>query len=78
MKKLFLACLLLLIIACKQENKIEEKVAEKENEIDDLTRSLNSIEASDYVKIQEVSQKIEASNKDLEIIMERWVELSEK
>lgn len=27
MKKLFLACLLLLIIACKQENKIEEKVA---------------------------------------------------
>ncbi len=27
MKKLFLACLLFLIIACKQENKIEEKVA---------------------------------------------------
>jgi len=62
----------------KELDEIEEKVAEKENEIADLTKSLNTIATSDYVKIQEVSQKIELYNKELESIMERWVELSEK
>ncbi|RZK34788.1 MAG: ABC transporter ATP-binding protein, partial [Pedobacter sp.] len=62
----------------KELDEIEETVAEKENEIDDLTKKLNSIDATDYVKIQDTAAQIESLNKQLEGIMERWVELSEK
>ncbi|TCC93780.1 ABC transporter ATP-binding protein [Pedobacter frigiditerrae] len=62
----------------KELDEIEETVAEKENEIEDLTKKLNSIDATDYVKIQETAAQIEILNKQLERIMERWVELSEK
>ena len=39
---------------------------------------MNAIDTSDYLKIQESSEAIEALNKNVELIMERWVELSEK
>ena len=62
----------------KELDEIEETVAEKENEIEDLTKILNAVEGANYSKIQEVSDEISKLNKDLENIMERWVELSEK
>ncbi|HTM98500.1 MAG TPA: ATP-binding cassette domain-containing protein, partial [Pedobacter sp.] len=62
----------------KELDEIEETVAEKENEIDDLTKSLASIDTADYKKIQEKSAQIEKLNIELEKIMERWVELSDK
>jgi ATP-binding cassette subfamily F protein uup len=62
----------------KELDEIEETVAEKENEIEELTMKLNAVETSDYLKIQEISLEIEKLNKQLEGIMERWVELSEK
>lgn len=62
----------------KELNEIEETVAEKENEIDELTKTLTLIDSADYKKIQDLSSQIEALNKGLEKTMERWVELSEK
>ncbi|WP_449421249.1 ABC transporter C-terminal domain-containing protein [Pedobacter polaris] len=62
----------------KELDEIEETVAEKENEIEDLTKLLNAIDATDYVRIQEASEGIAKLNKELESIMERWVELSDK
>ncbi len=62
----------------KELDEIEETVAEKENEIDELTKTLTLTDNADYKKIQDLSAQIEALNKDLEQTMERWVELSEK
>jgi ATP-binding cassette subfamily F protein uup len=39
---------------------------------------MNSTNSADYLKIQECSEGIEKLNKELEQIMLRWVELSEK
>ncbi len=62
----------------KELDEIEETVAEKENEIEDLTKTLTAIDSADYKKIQEMAALIEKENIALEKIMERWVELSEK
>lgn len=62
----------------KELDEIEEIMAEKENEIQDLTKSLTAIDNSDYKKIQETAALIEKCNGELEKIMERWVELSDK
>ncbi|RYG16473.1 MAG: ABC transporter ATP-binding protein, partial [Chitinophagaceae bacterium] len=62
----------------KELDDIEETVAEKENEIEELTKSLNSIDTTDYKKIQETASLIEKHTAELERIMERWVELSDK
>ena len=58
--------------------KLEETLAENENKVKNLTQELNSIDPSDYVKFQEISETIENINKDMEKDMERWMELSEK
>ena len=62
----------------KELDEIEETVAEKENEIEDLTKSLTEMDSADYKKIQDMASLIEKRNAELEEIMERWVELSEK
>ena len=62
----------------KELDEIEETVAEKENEIEDLTKALTVLDSADYKKIQEMASLIEKRNAELEKIMERWVELSEK
>ncbi|MGF1923122.1 MAG: ABC-F family ATP-binding cassette domain-containing protein [Bacteroidia bacterium] len=62
----------------KELDEIEERVAEKENEIEELTKTLGTIDSSDYKKIQDMASLIEKSNLELEQIMERWVELSDK
>jgi len=62
----------------KELDEIEQTVANKEKEIADLTTILNQIDPTDYTKIQETSNEIERLNHQLEEIMERWVELSDK
>jgi ATP-binding cassette subfamily F protein uup len=62
----------------KELDEIEQTVTNKEAEIESLAAYLNEIEPSDYNKIQDTSSAIESLNKQLETIMERWVELSEK
>ncbi|WP_293303011.1 ABC-F family ATP-binding cassette domain-containing protein [Pedobacter sp. UBA4863] len=58
--------------------KLEETLAENENKVKTLTSELNKIDPSDYIKIQELSESIERTNKTIETDMERWMELSEK
>ena len=62
----------------KELEEIEQTIAEKENEVEELTKQMNVTNAADYIKIQELSERIEKINKELEQIMVRWVELSEK
>lgn len=62
----------------KELDEIEGITAEKETEIAELTKSLNEIDSADYLKIQEISSKIEKLNGELDKYMERWIELSEK
>ena len=58
--------------------KLEEALAENENKVKNLTHELNNTNPSDYIKIQEISEAIEKTNKTIETEMERWMELSEK
>ncbi|RZK52926.1 MAG: ABC transporter ATP-binding protein, partial [Pedobacter sp.] len=62
----------------KEFDDIEKSIASKEEEIAKLTSSLNEIDASDYQKIQEVSEEIKKADDHLATLLERWVELSEK
>ena len=62
----------------KELDEIEELVASKENEIDLLNQSLVDIDSSNYKKIQDTAELIEKHIAELEKIMERWVELSDK
>ncbi len=62
----------------KELDDLEGAVAEKENEIEELTKQLNEIDSINYLKIQEISEKINNLNLQLSQRMERWVELSEK
>lgn len=61
----------------KELDEMEMLVAEKENEIEELTRHMTAIDSSDYVKIQETAARIEELNQALEKAMSRWVELAE-
>ncbi len=62
----------------KELEGIEQSMATKENQIAELTKTLHEIDSADYLKIQEVSSAIENLNKELNQLMERWIELSEK
>lgn len=61
----------------KELDEMEMLVAEKENEIEELTRHMTVIDSSDYVKTQETAARIEELNQALEKAMSRWVELAE-
>lgn len=62
----------------KELSDLELSLAKIEKDIKDKTELLNSIDHSDYLKIQEVSAEIEKLNHSLEAEMLRWIELSEK
>lgn len=67
-------------LSYKEQKELEESekdIEETEVEIAKLTDDLLSIDASDYVKIQEISQEIEALKKRLDEYTFRWLELSE-
>ncbi|MEH3115349.1 ABC-F family ATP-binding cassette domain-containing protein [Pedobacter terrae] len=55
----------------------EKGMEETENKIAVLTKTLNNIDSSDYIKIQEISTEIEKMKVKLDDYTMRWLELSE-
>ena len=68
-------------LSYKEQKELEEseaKIATLEDKIVSLTSSLSNIDSSDYKEIERVSGEIQELNKQLDQVMERWLELSEK
>lgn len=61
----------------KELEDCEKGMEQSENKIAELTKTLNSIDATDYVKIQEISAEIENFQTKLDEFTMRWLELSE-
>ena len=58
-------------------NKIEKEIEEKEQEIKSIEEEMKKEEnATDYVKLAELQDKIQEINKDIEKKMEEWEELN--
>ncbi|MBT2562407.1 ABC-F family ATP-binding cassette domain-containing protein [Pedobacter sp. ISL-64] len=67
-------------LSFKEQKELEENekgITETENKIASLNESLVKIDATDYVKIQEVSNEIELLQAKLDELTIRWLELSE-
>ncbi|KRT17617.1 ABC transporter [Pedobacter ginsenosidimutans] len=67
-------------LSFKEQKELEDSekgIAETENKIASLNESLVKIDATDYVKIQEVSNEIELLQAKLDEFTMRWLELSE-
>ncbi len=67
-------------LSFKEQKELEDSekgMEEMENKIAEFTQTLNSIDASDYIKIQEVSAEIEKLQAKLDDYTMRWLELSE-
>ena len=60
----------------KELTSIEEEMPKLETKIQELEEELNTL--SDYAKIKEISDLLEANRNKLEEIENRWLELSEK
>ncbi|MGO4876437.1 ABC-F family ATP-binding cassette domain-containing protein [Pedobacter psychrotolerans] len=61
----------------KELDDSEKAMNEAEHKIAELTKTLNNIDSSDYVKIQEISSEIETLKIKLDDLTLRWLELSE-
>lgn len=61
----------------KELDDSEKAMTATEDEITELTKILNNIDSSDYVKIQELSSEIELLKTKLDDLTLRWLELSE-
>ncbi|OWK71530.1 ABC-F family ATP-binding cassette domain-containing protein [Pedobacter sp. AJM] len=61
----------------KELDDSEKAMNEAEHKIAELTKMLNNIDSSDYVKIQEISSEIETLKIKLDDLTLRWLELSE-
>ncbi len=59
-------------------NQLEISLAEAETELTSLSNALTEIDPSNYTEIQKISENIDSLNKQTELQMERWMELSEK
>nr|WP_276899508.1 ABC-F family ATP-binding cassette domain-containing protein [Pedobacter kyonggii] len=67
-------------LSFKEQKELEDSekgITETENKIASLNESLVKIDATDYVKIQEVSNEIETLQAKLDGLTMRWLELSE-
>ena len=67
-------------LSYKEQKELEDaelKMQTLETSISRLTSSLLEIDSADYLKIQEITKMIEIQQKDLDVILERWLELSE-
>ncbi|WP_175634777.1 ABC-F family ATP-binding cassette domain-containing protein [Pedobacter ghigonis] len=67
-------------LSFKEQKELEESekgMEEMESRIAKLSQTLNSIDATDYIKIQEVSAEIENLQAKLDDYTMRWLELSE-
>ena len=68
-------------LSYKEQKELEDseaKIATLEDKIVSLTSSLSAIESSNYKEIENVSAEIQSLNNELDQVMERWLELSEK
>jgi ATP-binding cassette subfamily F protein uup len=68
-------------LSYKEQKELEDseaKIATLEGKIVSLTSSLSAIESSNYKEIENVSAEIQSLNNELDQVMERWLELSEK
>jgi ATP-binding cassette subfamily F protein uup len=68
-------------LSYKEQKELEDseaKIATLEDKIVSLTSSLSAIDSSNYREIENVSAEIQALNNELDQVMERWLELSEK
>ncbi len=59
-------------------NQLEIALAEGEKKLAKLSKDLTEIDPSNYSEIQKTAEDIESVNKQTEVQMERWMELSEK
>jgi ABC transport system ATP-binding/permease protein len=67
-------------LSFKEQKELEDSekgMEETEVKIAELTKTLNCIDASDYIKIQEISSDIESLQAKLDEYTMRWLELSE-
>jgi ATP-binding cassette subfamily F protein uup len=67
-------------LSYKEQKELEEheqEIAVLEDKIVSLTSSLSEIESSNYQEIEKVSAEIQQLNNRLDIVMERWLTLSE-
>ncbi|ATP58331.1 ABC transporter [Pedobacter ginsengisoli] len=62
----------------KELEELESRMPEIEIEIEKLTQLLLKIESSNYLEIQSISNSIETLNTEMDAVMNRWMELSEK
>ena len=68
-------------LSYKEQKELEEseaKIAKLEDKIVSLTSTLSAIDSSNYKEIENVSAEIQSLNNELDQVMERWLELSEK
>ncbi|TKC04941.1 ABC-F family ATP-binding cassette domain-containing protein [Pedobacter frigoris] len=61
----------------KELEDLESRMPAIESAIAKLTESLLSIDSANYVEIQAITKSIEELNREMDSIMERWLELSE-
>jgi ATP-binding cassette subfamily F protein uup len=62
----------------KELDDAEQEVARLEGQIEKLNQSLLLIDSVNYQEIQKVSKEIETLQLDLDVVMQRWLELSER
>jgi ATP-binding cassette subfamily F protein uup len=68
-------------LSYKEQKELEDhetEIAVLEDKIVSLTSSLSSIDSSNYQEIEKVSGQIQELNDKLDVVMGRWLELSEK
>ncbi|MGN7987322.1 ABC-F family ATP-binding cassette domain-containing protein [Pedobacter sp. 22226] len=67
-------------LSFKEQKELEDSekgMEETEAKIVSLTNTLNNVDATDYIKIQEISNEIESLQSKLDELTMRWLELSE-
>ena len=60
----------------KELERLELRIAEIESELSGHNQSLLTVDSTDYVEIQRISNIIENLNKEMDEVMERWLVLS--
>ena len=61
----------------REYEKLEAKIAEMEIQKEELEKSLVT-NGSDFVKVQELSEKLAQLNEEIDVATERWMELAER
>jgi len=62
----------------KELEDLEARIPQIEDEVEKLNQSLLKIDSANYIEIQAVTKSIESLNSEMDVVMERWLTLSEK